>query len=169
MDKSVDLSILALRSCVALVSPWLWFDMRFTRQFPVYYCCVQAVPDKINQCLWIIAGEYLRRWSVAECVYPGLFTRAVRCPCDMSNTLQKLPLTTDPGPRWSCVSVLVLAESWMERMAVMIPDLWRRPWSACGETLSGPKPNFHWKIDEANVLWAKRWTLSFLFLSLLVF
>lgn len=84
--------------------------MRFTRQFPVYYCCVQVVPDKINQCLWIIAGEHSRRRSVAERVYPGLLTRAVQCPYVMSNT-QKLPQTTDPGLlRWRYVSLLVLAE-----------------------------------------------------------
>lgn len=64
-EPCIDLPALALSLCSALVSPWLWFDIRFTRQFPVYYCCVQVVPDKINQCLWIIAGEHSRHRSVA--------------------------------------------------------------------------------------------------------
>ena len=154
-------SVPAPSICVALVSPWLWFVMRFTRQFPVYYCCVQAVPDKINQCLWIIAGEYLRRRSAAECVYPGLFTGAAQwAPCDANNTLQKVPLTTDPGLLWwRCVSPLVLPDalnwapgcddSWSVEKATM--RLW-------GKLLGGPKPNFNWEIEEANVLRARRWT-----------
>lgn len=172
-ERPIDLSGLALSSCVALVSPWLWFDMRFTRQFPVYYCCVRVVPDKINQCLWIIAGECSRLRSAAERVCSGLFTRAAQRPahpCDMSCRF------TETAPdHWSRTAVMTLcffsgsggdldwsAWVWWSLICGGGSDV-----PVGGKTLSSPKPNFHRKIEEANALRALRRTL-FLFSSCLL-
>lgn len=125
LTRAVYLSILAHSSCFfffCLVFPWLRFDMRFTRQFSVYYCCVQVVPDKIIQCLWIIAAWHLRRWSVARLVYPGLFTGAGPCSCFINSILQKLALTSYTGLLWlHACSVLILALSQTCTVFVYVP------------------------------------------------
>lgn len=134
--------------------------MRFTRQFPVYYCCVLVVPDKINQCLWIIAGEARRCRSAAECPAERLSAPAI-CTMDSENCPKQ--------PRYGSGG---LAEGWFFFGGGY--NTWVL-WSLiCGgsaaagagvRTLSCPKLNFHWKIEEANMPRARRWTLSFLLLS----
>lgn len=141
--------------------------MRFTRQFPVYYCCVLVVPDKINQCLWIIAGECGRCLSAAESA--GLFSGAVQRSGDL-NDRQKIcpgPLIQDQSDH-----VKVLSRPWLWVFGLNTWVLWSL---ICGgsivvvvgmKTLSCPKLSFHWETEEANMLRARCWTLSLLPLSL---
>lgn len=149
LTRTVRLSVRAHSSCVALVFPWLWFYMRFTWQFSLYYCCVQVVPDRINQCLWITAAQHLRCWSAAQLVYLELFTGAIPCSCFI-NAFQKPSLNADPWLTPCHCSDIGLGLEWWW----VIPHMWRGLWCAChwegGNMLSGPKPNFHWKIEEAK-------------------
>lgn len=136
--------------------------MRFTRQFPVYYCCVLVVPDKINQCLWITAGEWGRCRSAAE--NAGLLQRSA----DLNHRQKIHPglLIQDQGDH-----VKVLLRSWLRVFGLNTWVLWSL---ICGrsiivvvgmKTLSCPKLNFHWEIEEASMPRAKCWTLPLLLLS----
>lgn len=101
-------------------------------------------------------------WGAEKVPVSGwMFGRALQCAGDPYDGQRKLPQATTswfwrPGGRFFGYNTWVL-------------------WSLiCGgsaaagvgvRTLPCPKLNFHWKIEEANMPRARRWTLSFLLLS----
>lgn len=137
--------------------------MRFTRQFPVYYCCVLVVPDKINQRLWIIAGEPRRCRSAAE-------SGIARQGGSARRWAERWTGKTGPD-RWSRTGATTLRfwGPWLRVFGLNTGVLWSLISRGCAavaagvKTLSRPKLNFHWEIEEANMPTAR--SPSFLLLS----